>query len=939
MNNNKINKLISNFEQKYDLYKDFGENVKQLLQKLLNTNNIKYQNVTFRVKEKESLKNKLENKSDIKKITDINDLVGCRIILYLEKDINSVGFLLQKEFEIVNIKNKFSTDNYNAYHIIIKLKDNRLKLTEYSRFKNIKCEIQITTVLFHAWAEMAHDMIYKDKNFISTFDKKSFNRIQRNFNEIMKKHLKKAQYTFEDIFNEKQQIIEGKEIFNSKEIENILSLQSNDDIFLRLQNLNEKIRKFGNKIPRDCNIINILKKIIIKTKSNTDFLFIKYSSILTEVLKTLEFLKFHYTKEIIDFLLELSTDDNEKNKEKLKTTVEKFSKYLYIKDTKQIDFTMQYALLNKFENFSKQELLKYFDFIIISIYQIFSTEINYCFKKNYKYFCCENIKLPHNKYITKIKKRAFNILTKTYLTLNNVYQKQQIINIFSNTYDNNVKLQKQVNDIVNFYLKIINNEENETIRVIELSLRDFPQDLNSVIILKKKILSISNYKLYKLFVGSDNEYYDNYDWKQAETDRNKIIDDYLSQISNNSIDKLKKDILIITKNYNSPKNMYLYSHFNRFLMNLGKEKPNIAIKLINFFETNAIDFLQFLLYGISESNQKNILKNIFLKWIKKNKNLTLISDLISKSNNVDKKLLLAINKKALEVKDIMAINNINVYIVRNTFLKSMFMNNIKLLIKQKESWTHNIWFIDNKFFDKLSIKDIKILLDSLVNVNQISSHEEGILSKITRKNPELLILFFHKRIKRYLKYIKDLQYDTFPYYFFSLKDVFEKKNKIIFDYAIKLINKNISDNRYIDEFAKFLSVCFPVINNELEKEIIILLNKPKYINFLLCFLNKYKGEPFVHNICKEIIKKYINKYDLKIEHILSNVGSTWGENGILNAYKKKLLDLKKIWNNEEKNLSIKKFKIKYEKYLKELISYESKNSEKHIEMRKLESKK
>ena len=83
----------------------------------------------------------------------------------------------------------------------------------------------------------------------------------------------------------------------------------------------------------------------------------------------------------------------------------------------------------------------------------------------------------------------------------------------------------------------------------------------------------------------------------------------------------------------------------------------------------------------------------------------------------------------------------------------------------------------------------------------------------------------------------------------------------------------------------------------------------------------------------------VDRPRVKIEHILSNVGSTWGENGILNAYKKKLLDLKKIWNNEEKNLSIKKFKIKYEKYLKELISYESKNSEKHIEMRKLESKK
>lgn len=263
------------------------------------------------------------------------------------------------------------------------------------------------------------------------------------------------------------------------------------------------------------------------------------------------------------------------------------------------------------------------------------------------------------------------------------------------------------------------------------------------------------------------------------------------------------------------------------------------------------------------------------------------------------------------------------------------MGNIRFLIKQKKSWVHNIWFIDTKLFEKLSTKDIKILLDSLVKVNQINNPEIEILLKIAKKNPKLIIFFFHKRIKRHYKYINDLQYDTFPYSFFSLKDVFDKQYKIIFDYAIKLVDKNISNDIYIYKFTTLLSKCFPIINVELEKEIIVLLNNSKHIKFLLCFLEKYNGENFIHNICKEIIKKYGNKYDEKIETILSKVGAVWGEKGFVDAYKSKLLEFNKLWKDET-NANIKIFKIKYKKYLNELILSESKNSEKNIEMRKLD---
>jgi len=36
-----------------------------------------------------------------------------------------------------------------------------LKLSEYALFDKMKCEIQVRTILQHAWAEIEHDLVYK----------------------------------------------------------------------------------------------------------------------------------------------------------------------------------------------------------------------------------------------------------------------------------------------------------------------------------------------------------------------------------------------------------------------------------------------------------------------------------------------------------------------------------------------------------------------------------------------------------------------------------------------------------------------------------------------------------------------------------------------------------------------------------------------------------
>ncbi len=163
---------IKDAEQWYDtnksLYERFSKELEEIITKILKSENIPYQSVSHRVKEKESYLNKCKSKKYTNPISQITDVSGIRIIAYTNQDVSSICEILQNEFIIDagNSGNKaemLETDKvgYLSVHYILQLNEKRLGLPEYKLFENLKCEVQVRTLLQHAWAEIEHDRNYK----------------------------------------------------------------------------------------------------------------------------------------------------------------------------------------------------------------------------------------------------------------------------------------------------------------------------------------------------------------------------------------------------------------------------------------------------------------------------------------------------------------------------------------------------------------------------------------------------------------------------------------------------------------------------------------------------------------------------------------------------------------------------------------------------------
>lgn len=163
---------IQEIEQWYDknktLYEQFSKEIEEIITKILKSKGISYQSVSHRVKEKESYLNKCKKEKYTDPLKQITDISGIRIIAYTNRDVKAICEILLNEFCVdeSNSENKadiLETDKvgYLSVHYILQLSQKRLELPEYKLYEDMRCEVQVRTLLQHAWAEIEHDRNYK----------------------------------------------------------------------------------------------------------------------------------------------------------------------------------------------------------------------------------------------------------------------------------------------------------------------------------------------------------------------------------------------------------------------------------------------------------------------------------------------------------------------------------------------------------------------------------------------------------------------------------------------------------------------------------------------------------------------------------------------------------------------------------------------------------
>ena len=178
--------IIAKYKQKKFLYEQLKEAVNEFIEEILeNKTKINIHSVRARTKSIDSLAEKVRRPGkDYDSLSEIKDLTAVRIVTYFDDEIDVVGEILEDNF---NIDPRHSIDKrkgfdyqefgYSSLHKVARFKSNTLPVKQNDKLSGLFFEIQIRTILQHAWAEIEHDLGYKYKEEIPDSINRRFARL------------------------------------------------------------------------------------------------------------------------------------------------------------------------------------------------------------------------------------------------------------------------------------------------------------------------------------------------------------------------------------------------------------------------------------------------------------------------------------------------------------------------------------------------------------------------------------------------------------------------------------------------------------------------------------------------------------------------------------------------------------------------------------------
>lgn len=171
-----IDQFMARYRREFDFFEQAGRIVAQQLEARLESSGIRAM-VTSRAKNPKRLEAKVRQRAaKAQYVTvddvygDIVDLAGVRVALYFPGERPEVDKIIQEQFLLTEAAKVFKGSpspsyekrfsGYWATHYRLQIREATLSETS-QRFAIARVEVQVASVLMHAWSEVEHDLVYK----------------------------------------------------------------------------------------------------------------------------------------------------------------------------------------------------------------------------------------------------------------------------------------------------------------------------------------------------------------------------------------------------------------------------------------------------------------------------------------------------------------------------------------------------------------------------------------------------------------------------------------------------------------------------------------------------------------------------------------------------------------------------------------------------------
>ncbi len=168
-----------------ELMTPMGVKVEALIRDVITSQGITVHSIGHRMKSESSTEAKLTgNPGKYATCADLHDFLGLRVITHLAGDVAPVVAAVRAQFTVdeersLDKQSQLDADRfgYRSFHLVVKIDNARATLPEWAPYVDREFEIQVRSILQHAWAEIEHDLGYKATSVIPQQVRRRFARL------------------------------------------------------------------------------------------------------------------------------------------------------------------------------------------------------------------------------------------------------------------------------------------------------------------------------------------------------------------------------------------------------------------------------------------------------------------------------------------------------------------------------------------------------------------------------------------------------------------------------------------------------------------------------------------------------------------------------------------------------------------------------------------
>ncbi|MEM7122339.1 MAG: hypothetical protein AAF563_13730 [Pseudomonadota bacterium] len=166
--NQTAQKFLRSYEQQYRQFQAEAELARGFIKEVTRGSSALVHTIAARAKTPESVLRKIRRKHYSDPDKQVTDLIGVRVITFYSDDVDAIAARLQDNLDInlpesidKRVQLGLREFGYRSVQLIARLKPAHPSTEDFKVLKGRWFEIQVRSILEHAWAEIEHEVVYK----------------------------------------------------------------------------------------------------------------------------------------------------------------------------------------------------------------------------------------------------------------------------------------------------------------------------------------------------------------------------------------------------------------------------------------------------------------------------------------------------------------------------------------------------------------------------------------------------------------------------------------------------------------------------------------------------------------------------------------------------------------------------------------------------------